>query len=114
MHTTTRKLLVAVAFAAAVAAGAGVAAAAAGPGESAGPGDDEPAVAGDALARASAAALQAAGRYGPGGTVTEAEGPGEHPGYEVEVTLADGTEVEVDLDASFAVVGIPEVEAPDD
>jgi uncharacterized membrane protein YkoI len=114
MHATTRKLLVAVAFMAAVAAGAGVAAAAAGSVASARTGDDESALAGDALSRASAAALQAAGRYGPGGTVTEAEGPGEHSGYEVEVTLADGTEVEVDLDASFAVVGIPEVEAPDD
>jgi hypothetical protein len=114
MHATTRKALVAVAFAAAVAAGAGVAAAAAGPGGTTGSGDDEPALAGDTLARASAAALQAAGRYGSGGTVTEAEGPGEHPGYEVEVTLADGTEVEVRLDSSFAVVGIPEVEAPDD
>lgn len=56
---------------------------------------------GDELQRASDAALAAAG----GGTVTEAErsDDADHA-FEVEVTLADGTDVEVELAADYAVV----------
>ena len=56
---------------------------------------------GDELARASEAALAAVG----GGTVTEAErsDDADHA-FDVEVTRADGTDVDVDLDASFAVI----------
>ncbi|NQX15496.1 PepSY domain-containing protein [Rathayibacter sp. VKM Ac-2857] len=56
---------------------------------------------GDELARASEAAIAAVG----GGTVTEAErsDDADHA-FDVEVTRADGTDVDVDLDASYAVV----------
>ncbi|MCM6762405.1 hypothetical protein NB037_08235 [Rathayibacter sp. ZW T2_19] len=56
---------------------------------------------GDELARASEAALAAVGT----GTVTEAErsDDADHA-YDVEVTREDGTDVDVDLDAGFAVV----------
>ncbi|QHC59977.1 PepSY domain-containing protein [Rathayibacter sp. VKM Ac-2760] len=56
---------------------------------------------GDELTRASEAAIAAVG----GGTVTEAErsDDADHA-FDVEVTRADGTDVDVDLDASYAVV----------
>jgi uncharacterized membrane protein YkoI len=64
--------------------------------------DDEDApITGDALAKASAAALQ----YTGGGTVTESEVGDEEGYYEVEVTMADGTEVDVHLDQNFNVIG---------
>jgi hypothetical protein len=53
------------------------------------------------LDRASAAALDHTG----GGTVTGTEVGDEESYYEVEVTLDDGTQVDVQLDESFAVVG---------
>jgi uncharacterized membrane protein YkoI len=52
------------------------------------------------LDRASAAALKHTG----GGTVTETEAGDEEGAYEVEVTRADGTEVDVHLDRSFNVI----------
>ncbi len=52
------------------------------------------------LDRASAAALAATG----GGRVTGTEVGDEESYYEVEVTLDDGTEVDVQLDERFAVV----------
>lgn len=64
-------------------------------------GDDGAALTGSTLQRASAAALKATG----GGRVTETEHDSEGGGtYEVEVTKADGSQVEVRLDASFNVV----------
>ncbi|ONI63999.1 hypothetical protein ALI44B_05195 [Leifsonia sp. ALI-44-B] len=56
---------------------------------------------GDELAKASEAAIKAAG----GGTVVDAErsDDADHR-FEVEVRLEDGTEVDVDLDESFGVV----------
>ena len=56
---------------------------------------------GEELTRASEAAIAAVG----GGTVTEAErsDDADHA-FDVEVTRADGTDVDVDLDASYAVV----------
>jgi uncharacterized membrane protein YkoI len=59
------------------------------------------AITGDALQRASDAALKEAG----GGRVTETEAGDEDSYYEVEVTKADGTEVDVQLDRDFSVVG---------
>jgi uncharacterized membrane protein YkoI len=53
------------------------------------------------LDRASAAALEHTG----GGTVTGTEVGDEESYYEVEVTRDDGTQVDVQLDESFAVVG---------
>jgi uncharacterized membrane protein YkoI len=56
---------------------------------------------GEELEKASAAAIAGAG----GGTVTDAEtsDDADHA-YDVEVRLDDGTEVDIDLDASFGVV----------
>ena len=63
--------------------------------------DSEPPITGDALERAWAAALA----YTGGGTVTETEAGDEDSYYEVEVTLDDGSQVDVQLDESFNVVG---------
>ena len=62
--------------------------------------DDEPPITGDALAKASAAALEHTG----GGQVTETEVGDEDGYYEVEVTLDDGRQVDVHLDESFKVI----------
>jgi uncharacterized membrane protein YkoI len=81
------------------AGGAGVATATGG-GEDAAEGPDI-AIGGNALDRASAAALAHTG----GGTVTDTEVGDEESLYEVEVTLDDGSQVDVQLDRSFDVVG---------
>ncbi|MEQ8719165.1 MAG: hypothetical protein RIE08_16260 [Acidimicrobiales bacterium] len=67
----------------------------------AGAGDDEQPITGEALDRATAAALA---EY-PDGRVTETEIGDEDSLYEVEVTLPDGSQVDVQLDREFAVVG---------
>ena len=59
------------------------------------------AINGSALDRASAAALEHTG----GGQVTETEVGDEESYYEVEVSQADGSQVDVQLDRDFAVVG---------
>jgi hypothetical protein len=65
--------------------------------------DDEntPPITGPALERASAAALE----YTGGGRVTETEAGDEEGAYEVEVTLDDGSQVDVHLDDNFNVIG---------
>ena len=63
--------------------------------------DNEAPITGSALTRAKAAALEHTG----GGRVTETEVGDEDSYYEVEVTFDDGTQVDVQLDESFAVVG---------
>ena len=63
--------------------------------------DDEAPITGDALKRATAAALAHVG----GGRVTETEIGDEDSYYEVEVTLDDGSQVDVQLDEEFRVVG---------
>jgi hypothetical protein len=63
--------------------------------------DSDRPITGDALTRASAAALQ----YTGGGTVTDSEVGDEEGYYEVEVTLKDGTQVDVHLDENFQVIG---------
>jgi uncharacterized membrane protein YkoI len=87
---------------AAVGAAAGGVAVAAGGGD-----DDEKPITGDALRRAAAAALDHTG----GGRVTETEVGDEDSYYEVEVTLDDGSQVDVQLDRKFNVVSS---EADDD
>ena len=80
--------------AAAVAIGTGIA--------SAQPDDGEGTpITGDALIKASQAALAFTG----GGTVTGTEVGDEESLYEVEVTLPDGSQVDVQLDENFVVVG---------
>ena len=76
--------------------GTGIAVAAGGGGD-----DSEPPITGNALDQARAAALEETG----GGRVTETEVGDEESYYEVEVTLDDGTQVDVQLDESFNVVG---------
>jgi uncharacterized membrane protein YkoI len=56
---------------------------------------------GSALDKASAAALDHTG----GGQVTDTEVGDEESYYEVEVTLDDGSQVDVQLDRGFQVVG---------
>jgi uncharacterized membrane protein YkoI len=63
--------------------------------------DSEAPISGDALDRASAAALEHTG----GGRVTDTEVDDEESAYEVEVTLDDGSQVDVQLDEDFNVVG---------
>lgn len=76
-------------------AGAGVAVATGG-------GDDtEKPITGSALDKASAAALEHTG----GGAVSETEVGDEESFYEIEVTLDDGSQVDVQVNRDFAVVG---------
>ena len=65
------------------------------------PAEDDVPITGDALARAGAAALAAVG----GGTITETEVGDEEGYYEVEVTRADGSRLDVHLDERFTVLG---------
>jgi uncharacterized membrane protein YkoI len=93
------KIMAGAAVAAAVAGGAGVASAAGGSDDAAeGP---DAAITGDALQRAEEAALAETG----GGRVTGTEVEDEESYYEVEVTLDDGSQVDVQLDRDFVVVG---------
>jgi len=64
-------------------------------------GEKETPITGSALDRAGQAALKEVG----GGKVTETEAGDEESYYEVEVTKADGSQVDVQLDRSFDVVG---------
>jgi uncharacterized membrane protein YkoI len=90
---TIRNSIVAAGAATILSAGPAIAAAA-------GTDDTEPALTGDALGRASQTALEHTG----GGRVTGTEVGDEESYYEVEVTLDDGRQVDVQLDESFSVV----------
>jgi uncharacterized membrane protein YkoI len=97
MQTRNKVLLAGASVLAVAAAGTGLAVATSG-------GDDdgsEQPITGAALERASDAALAHTG----GGEVTETEVGDEESYYEVEVTLDDGTQTDVQLDRSFNVVG---------
>jgi uncharacterized membrane protein YkoI len=74
--------------------------------------DDSPDVAltGTDLERASEAALAETG----GGEVVDSEVEDEENGYEVEVNLDDGRQIEVQLDAEFTVVSSDVNEEGDD
>jgi uncharacterized membrane protein YkoI len=96
MQNRTRAAIVATAIVGVAAVGGGVALAAGG-------GDDDATdtpITGQELDRASAAALEHTGE----GRVTETEKGDEESLYEVEVTLDDGSQVDVQLDADFKVV----------
>ena len=94
MKRRTKLVLVATAVVGVSAGAAGIAIAGGGD-------DNETPITGEALDRASAAALEATG----GGRVTETEVGDEESYYEVEVTLDDGRQVDVQLDEDFKVVG---------
>ncbi len=93
MKNRTKALIVGVAALALAAGGTGIAAATSG--------DDSHPITGKALGEASAAALKATG----GGTVTETEVGDEESYYQVEVTQADGSQEDVQLNHDFKVVG---------
>ena len=93
-----RTVLAVVAVAALGAGGAAIATAASGGGDDEG---SEKAISGAALDRASSAALSETG----GGKVTATEVGDEESYYEVEVTRTDGSQVDVQLDRDFQVVG---------
>ena len=95
MKRSTRVIVAATA----VVAGLGVVGAAAVGASSSGEIDTP--ITGSALEQASAAALASAGE----GRVTGTEVGDEESYYEVEVTLDDGREVDVQLDKDFNVVG---------
>ena len=85
-------------------AGTGGALAAGGGGSDASAGridDDDQPITGSALAECTAAALAA----NPGGTVTETEVGDDGAAYGVEIRLAAGSEVEVNLDENCRVIG---------
>jgi len=67
-------------------------------------------ITGPALEKASEAALAETG----GGTVTDTEVDDEESKYEVEVTLDDGTQVDVQLDENYDVVGTESESGEDD
>ncbi|MGH9118608.1 MAG: hypothetical protein ACRD0A_12265 [Acidimicrobiales bacterium] len=95
MHRRTKIIAASAAFGLVAATGAGIAVAG-------GVGDDsESQITGHALDRASAAALDHTG----GGRVTDTEVGDEESYYEVEVTLEDGSQVDVQLNRDFEVVG---------
>jgi uncharacterized membrane protein YkoI len=96
MKRTTKLIIAGGVLTVGLAAGAGVAVATAGDDDH----TDTP-ITGAELERATEAALQHTG----GGRVTGTEVGDEESYYEVEVTLDDGSQVDVQLDRSFQVVG---------
>jgi uncharacterized membrane protein YkoI len=103
MVNKTKVVLVSSVVAVGIVVGAGVAVA--------GGDDGEEPITGDALDRASAVALEHTG----GGEVTETEVGDEESYYEVEVTMDDGRQIDVQLDEAFNVVGDEvDTEAEDD
>lgn len=97
MFNSTRKKIIGIVVAVvAVAAIGGGAAVATGVGD-----DNEQPITGEALEKASKAALEYTGE----GQVSETEVGDEDSYYEVEVTLDDGSQVDVQLDENFNVVG---------
>lgn len=101
MRTRTKAVIGGTALAAAAVASGGVAFATAN-GDSDGGRDEEAPITGQALDRASSVALEETG----GGRVTETEVETEAGDsyYEVEVSLPDGSQTEVELDKDFNVV----------
>ncbi|MHA7276334.1 PepSY domain-containing protein [Arthrobacter sp. HLT1-21] len=94
---TRKRIMTTVAVAVALVGGGGAVAVAGNMEEDA----SETAITGDALNRAGSAALTFIGE----GTVTGTEIGDEESYYEVEVTRGDGSQVDVQLDETFTVVG---------
>jgi uncharacterized membrane protein YkoI len=96
MKKRTKVVIIGAASLALAAGGAGVASATGAIG-----GDSSKPITGKPLEEASAAALKATG----GGHVTGTEVGDEESYYQVEVTKADGSQTDVQLDKGFNVVG---------
>ena len=92
MRRKTKLIVAAVTAVAAIGVGTGVGIA--------GAGDDDRPLTGSDYDQATAAALEHVD-----GTVTETEVGDGGAAYEVEVRRADGTQVEVQLDSNFEVIG---------
>ena len=104
-------IVTAVAVAALVTAGGVAYASARGAGDGGDIGEHQAPIADADLAKATAAALAQTG----GGRVTSTEVGDEESYYEVEVTLDDGSQIDVQLDEQFAPVGgSTDVEGPPD
>ena len=108
MRSRTKTIVAAAALGTVVAAGAGIAAANSPDAEDLS--ETESPIVGADLERASEAALAHTGQ----GRVTDTEIGDEESYYEVEVTLDDGSQVDVQLDEQFAVVGGESESAADD
>ena len=100
MTKKMKTLLGAIAAVGVLGAGGAAIASATGAGDSDG-NETDVAISGSALDQASAAALEHTG----GGQVTDTEVGDEESYYEVEVTREDGSQVDVQLDDEFNVVG---------
>jgi uncharacterized membrane protein YkoI len=98
MNDKIKRIVIALAAVAALGAGGAAIATAAGGGDD---NEAEKAISGAALDRASRAALA----HTDGGKVTDTEVGDEESLYEVEVTRDDGSQVDVQLDRDFQVVG---------
>jgi hypothetical protein len=94
--TKRRKMLIVGGSVLAICAAGGGVALATGAGD-----DSEAPIPDGSLEQASAAALESTG----GGTVSETEVGDEESYYEVEVTRDDGSQIDVQLDKQFNVVG---------
>jgi Peptidase propeptide and YPEB domain len=94
MNRRTKLIVGGVGAAAVIGAGTAIAVASVG-------GDDDEPLTGTTLEQAVAAALEETG----GGTVTETEIGDDGAAYSVEVRLEDGSQVEVNLDEDFNVIG---------
>ena len=105
MKHRTKYLIAGLAVVGVVGAGAGIGVAATSDDD-----DAERSITGVELEQASDAALEHTG----GGRVTDTEIGDEESLYEVEVTLSDGTQVDVQLDEDFTVVGVEDDDPPDD
>lgn len=99
MNTRSKIIATGVTALALVAGGTGLAVAGSGGGEDAH--ENEAPITGTALDQAKSAALDHTGQ----GTVSGTEVGDEESYYEVEVTLDDGSETDVQLDRSYNVVG---------
>lgn len=95
-----RRTRLAIIGTAVIAVAGGIGVAAVGASNSGDDDEQELPISGAELEQASAAALASTG----GGTVTETEVGDEESYYEVEVTLDDGSQVDVQLDRDFKVV----------
>jgi uncharacterized membrane protein YkoI len=96
MKSKVKGIVIAIVAVAALAAGGAAIAGATGGGDDA----TETPITGQALERAKAVALDHTG----GGRVTGTEAGDEEGAYEVEVTRADGSQVDVHLDKGFNVI----------
>ena len=101
MNETTGRRMVKAALAGVAVAGIALGGASAAVASATGDDGNEVPITGDALVRASAVALEFTG----GGEVTETEQGDEDSFYEVEITLDDGNQIDVQLDEDFNVVG---------